>query len=248
MTIDTIDPATPDPNDVAGQGDDEIRAFKQNIVDTFPQAPVSTPADPWDIVLAVGPRALNDVINKATDADLNALDVRVGVNELAITDHEGRIVQNESDIATLQTVALDLDDIWPVGSVYIAGDGVSPTTKGLPGTWGVVGDGRFLLGAGSGFGGVAGGNSVVLSETQIPQHKHTTISYREDSGNTPANTPAYCFTSPARTFTSFKAGRDQSSAEWAEYNSDVGVNLLATPDAIDVQNAHLIVRFYQRTA
>lgn len=87
MTIDTIDPAQPDPNDPAGQGDDQLRDFKQSIVDTFPQAPVSTPADPWDIVLSVGPRALNDVINKATAADLAATDAQVGTNTIDIANN-----------------------------------------------------------------------------------------------------------------------------------------------------------------
>lgn len=246
MTINTIDPAVPDPNDVAGQGDDELRALKQIIVDTFPQAPVATPLDPWDIVLSVGPRALDDVINKATNADLAALDVRVGVTELAIVNHEGRITANEAAIATFDTPAAILAAAWPVGALYVAADGVSPTTKGIPGTWAVLGDGRFLLGAGSGFGSTGGANSVSLVEANLPQHKHTTISYREDSGVNVL--PSYAYTSPARTFSTVKAGRDQSSSEMAEFNSDSGINLSGSPTAVNVQNAYVTVRFWQRTA
>lgn len=84
MTIDTIDPGQPDPNDPAGQGDDQLRDFKQDIVDTFPQAPTATPTDPWDIPLEVGPRAVNDVINKATTADLAATDAQVLANTIQI--------------------------------------------------------------------------------------------------------------------------------------------------------------------
>ncbi len=243
-TINEIDPSTPDPNDVAGQGDDELRAFKQVIFDSFPQAPIATPADPWDIVLAVGPRAINDVVNKATNADLAALDVRVGVNELAVADHEIRITANEGDIATLQAIP----EAWPIGSIFISGDGGTPNSKGILGTWVAVGDGRFLLGAASGFGGTANPTNPTLVAANLPQHKHKYASFREDAATT-GNIPSVYTTSPATTYSSIKAGRDQSSTQYSEFNTDLGIGLSGSPTAISIDPpASLTVRFFQRTA
>jgi hypothetical protein len=242
MTIDTIDPATPDPNDVAGQGDDEIRAFKQVIVDTFPQAPTATPADPWDIVLQVGPRALNDVVNKATDADLAALDVRVGVTELAIVDHETRISTNEGDILALQNAP----NPWPDGSLFVSASGASPTTLGIAGTWVARGDGRVLMGQASGFGGNAGTDQLSLAEAEIPPHKHQHTTFREGSGVF-GLVPAVYRTSPATDTGNHFAGRDGSSDEWIAFNTDEGINTVG--DAITLpEPPNFIVRFFERTA
>ena len=245
MTINTIDPSTPDPDGVAGQGDDEIRAFKQVIADTFPQAPVSTPADPWDIVLAVGPRALNDVINKATNSDLAALDVRVGVNELAVVDHENRITSLEAQVAALDTKADILAAAWPVGSLYVAFDGQSPSSKGIPGTWTTMGNGRFLLNATSGFGNNVGTNALNLTAANIPAHKHTHTSFREASGQT-GLIPSVYRTNPTAT-SSHLAGRDASSDEWAIYNTDSGIGTIGSTITLPTPFA-INVRFYRRSA
>jgi len=247
MTISTIDPATPLDSDPAGQGDDQIRTLKQAIVDQF----AGQAGDLYDIPVTAGPRSLNAVDSKADQADLDAIDARVTVNEGNIgtlqtesTDYESRISAIEADYTTAaQAGAL----AWPVGSLFISADGGTPTSKGLPGTWSVVGDGRMLMGDPV-TGTEAGSNSVTLVEGNLPEHKHTSVSYREDAGTTAASTPAYVFTNPARAFSSFKSGRDASSAEWAEWNTDGGVNLTGSPSAVDVTNAHLTVRFYRRTA
>jgi microcystin-dependent protein len=68
---------------------------------------------------------------------------------------------------------------WPVGSVYIAVDAVSPATKFGGGTWAFLGAGRTLVGFLEGdpdFGtleGTGGAKTVTLTEAQIPAHTHT---------------------------------------------------------------------------
>lgn len=255
MTIDTIDPAQPDPNDPAGQGDDQLRALKQVIQDTFPQVPVSTPADPWDIVLAVGPRALNDVINKATNADLTALDVRVGVNELAIADHEGRITTNEAAIATFDTPANILDAAWPVGSIFISADGGTPTAKGIPGSWAAVGDGRFLIGSASGHGGTGGSSSVSLTAENLPVHKHT-FPLPSKNGDIPgtwvSDGKGEYAQNPVRFLLSSRVGEDANETRWSATNTSDGADYTPAPlngDAVTLpEPLNLIVRFFERTA
>jgi hypothetical protein len=247
MTISTIDPATPDPNAVAGLGDDEIRTLKTAIVNQF----AGQVGDLYDIPVTAGPRALNAVSTKADQADLDALDARVstlettqGTQDAAIVAIDARLTSVESDYTTL---AAALGAAWPVGAIYISADNVNPASKGLPGTWTAVGDGRFLFG-GPAVGTTGGANSVQLTESNLPQHKHQHTTFREDSGNTAASTPSYAYTSPNQAFNSHKSGRDASSAEWAEFNTDEGVNLSASPDPINTQPAYLTVRFFQRTA
>ena len=254
MTINTIDPSTPDPNDPVGQGDDEIRALKQAIADTFPQTPVSTPTDPWDIPLQVGPREINAITDLATNADLLALDVRVGAAELNINNNISRITILEAFAATAGSAFTSLEDAleaaWPVGSLHISADGLNPSTKGIPGTWNPIGDGQFLRGSVNDFG-VSGGNDsnqVTLIEANLPQHKHGHTTYREDSGMQTALLDPVFFTNPARLPASHMAGRDASSAEFTIFNTDFGVNLSPTPDPIDVSPSFVNVRFFERVA
>ena len=251
-TINTLDPATPDPNDIVGLGDDEIRALKQVITGTFSQTPTDTPADPWDIPLAVGPRTLASILTAASAADLAALDTRVGAIEGSLAGLVTALAALDIRTVALETNAVTaaqaLDAAFPVGTLYVAADGISPTTKGIPGTWIVQGDDRFLLGSNSNFGDEGGNENseLVLEETNLPQHKHQHSTYREDSGTT-ALDPTF-FTEPVTTFMSHSAGRSASSAENAIFNTDEGVNLLENPTPIDLSPAFLRVRFFSRIA
>ena len=252
MTINTIDPATPGPTDPVGQGDDQIRALKQAITNTFPQAPGSSADDPWDIPLQVGPRTIADVLNKADAVDLNALDVRVGSVEISQLNQNTRLDTLEAfavnAVSIFATPQGALDAAWPVGSMYIAADGVNPENRGFPGTWVPAGDGRFLVGGIIDFGDEVGNtdSEVVLTESNLPQHKHAHTTFREDSGQE-GDIPATFFSSPTRNFRTHLAGRDASTFEYAIYNTDEGVNLSPNPDPVDLSPAALVVRFYRRT-
>lgn len=244
MTISNIDPLTPGINDVAGQGDDQIRALKGDLVNQF-QGEVG---DLYDIPILVGPRSLNLVNEKADQADLDATDANVatnttqiGLNTTAITDQEVRLAAIEADYTTADQAG---NIAWPVGSLFISADGGTPTAKGLPGTWTVVGDGRVLLGDPT-TGTEAGANEVTLTAAQIPQHQHKHTGGR-DAGTTGA-LPSYA-TNPPTPFNEWKTGSNSTNARYAEMNTDQGIGLQATPDPVDVRGAHLTVRFYERTA
>lgn len=248
MTISTIDPAAPADNDPAGQGDDQLRAFKQAVVDQF----AGQAGDLYDIPVTAGPRSLNAVDDKANQTDLDAVDARVstletndGTQDTNITDHENRIAAIEADYTTASQAA---GSAWPVGSIFVSLDGGTPASKGLPGNWSAVGDGRVLIGAASGHGGQSGNanHQVSLSVGQIPPHKHAHTTYREDSSQGASTTPAYAYTSPSRSLVHHRAGRDQSSSEWAEFNTDEGIGTGTTP--VNVQPDSLIVRFFERTS
>ena len=243
MTINSIDPLTPDANAVAGLGDDEIRALKLAITSQF----VGEVGDLYDIPITAGPRALNAVADKADQADLDAViadldtvETQQGLNVAAIVDHEARIAAIEGDYTTASEAA---QTAWPVGSLFVSADGGAPNAKGIPGTWVVVGDGRVLLGDPT-TGVEAGSMSVTLAEGDLPAHKHQHSSYRENSGVTAL--PSVYSSDPAQTFSSHLAGRDASSAEFAIFNTDEGIGLDADP--VDITPAHLTVRFYRRTA
>lgn len=245
MTISTIDPATPLDSDVAGQGDDQLRAFKAAIVNQF----AGEAGDLYDIPVTVGPRSLNLVNDKANQSDLDTTDANVATNTTDIgtlqtesLDYESRISAIEADYTTLSQAA---GAAWPVGSLFISADGGTPTAKGLPGTWAVVGDGRVLLGDPT-TGTLGGSNTVTLAEDEIPPHKHQHSTYREDSG-VQGVIPAEFRTSPTTTFASHLSGRSNSSGEFAIFNTDEGINTVGNPVTLP-EPLHLTVRFYERTA
>lgn len=243
MTISTIDPATPDPNAVAGLGDDELRALKAALVNQF-QGQVG---DLYDIPVTAGPRSLNAVDTKADQADVDAIAADVatlqtndGTQDTTLANHEGRITALEGSSIDLATA---LNAAWPVGSLFVSADGGTPTAKGLPGTWSVAGDGRFLLG-GTPVGSTGGANSRTLTEANLPPHKHTHTTHRHQSGVS-GTLPAYAYTSPPQALSTQRGGTNSPNSEYAEFNTDEGAGTAA---AVDTTPAFLRVRFYQRTA
>lgn len=242
--IEDLDPQTPDNNDVAGVTDDELRALKLTLNDQF----VGEAGDLYDTAIIVGPRALNQVKDKADGADLAALDARVATLEtsqiqqqVSIDDHEARITAIEADYTTASEAA---GVAWPVGSLFVSADGATPTAKGLPGTWSAVADGRVLLGDPT-TGQEDGANSITLTAAQLPAHKHSHVTHRQQSGDGTGTIPNTYFQSPARSFDSVRGGTNSPDARFAIYNTDEGPGSGA---AVDITPAHYTVRFYRRTA
>lgn len=66
-----------------------------------------------------------------------------------------------------------IDSIYPVGSIYMSANNVNPATL-FGGTWQKL-EGRFLLGAGSGYTlGTTGGEAThKLTENEMPSHNHS---------------------------------------------------------------------------
>ncbi len=75
-------------------------------------------------------------------------------------------------------VAHDLEDAWPVGSIYISVLATDPATTFGFGTWEVYGTGRVLVGIDSGdtdfdtVGEQGGAKGHTLTEAEMPAHTH----------------------------------------------------------------------------
>ncbi len=65
-----------------------------------------------------------------------------------------------------------LDKIYPVGSLYMAVNNVSPAVL-FGGTWAKIEEGRFLMSASAVAGAKGGNNSITLTEDQMPEHMHS---------------------------------------------------------------------------
>lgn len=70
---------------------------------------------------------------------------------------------------------LDLDKIWPIGSVYISVNSTDPSSL-FGGKWEQLKD-RFLLGCGTKTNGTTGGEEFhTLSINEMPNHNHNAVS------------------------------------------------------------------------
>lgn len=71
-----------------------------------------------------------------------------------------------------------IDTIYPVGSVYVSVNNVSPATL-FGGTWVQIKD-RFLLSAGDTYaaGSTGGAATVTLTAAQMPKHRHASNAVR----------------------------------------------------------------------
>lgn len=73
-----------------------------------------------------------------------------------------------------KTVAQVVSDAWPVGSIYLSVTNTNPSSL-FGGTWKQISQGRFLLGAGSGYNaGTTGGEAThQLTVNELPSHSHS---------------------------------------------------------------------------
>lgn len=81
------------------------------------------------------------------------------------------------------------DRIWPVGSIYVSADDVSPAVKFGFGTWVAFGAGRVLVGLDAGqaefdtLGETGGAKDVTLTVAHLPAHTHTLATGTGTTGN-----------------------------------------------------------------
>ena len=87
-------------------------------------------------------------------------------------------VANITDMDTFVGSLIDLDDIYPVGSIYISTVNTNPNTL-FGGTWEAFGQGRCLVGVGAGFsnGQTGGAYTHKLTTAQLPSHSHQHNTY-----------------------------------------------------------------------
>ncbi|WP_041137920.1 phage baseplate protein [Beduini massiliensis] len=81
---------------------------------------------------------------------------------------------------------LTLNKAFPINSVYFTYTNINPGTF-LGGTWSLIGQNRYIIGAGNTYlGGATGGSGVsgqtTLTINQIPSHTHKTAVFANDSG------------------------------------------------------------------
>lgn len=76
---------------------------------------------------------------------------------------------------------LGFDDIYPIGSIYMSVNNVSPSTL-FGGTWEQIED-TFLLASGSNYsnGSTGGSATVSLSASQMPRHNHSTNAHSHNT-------------------------------------------------------------------
>lgn len=108
----------------------------------------------------------------------NVLSTMIGVLDNLATTAKTDIVSAINEVANKET-GTSFDDIYPVGSVYTTFDvGFNPNTN-FSGTWSLLTAGKMLLSAdpeGTGYtksGMTGGAETVTLTTSQIPAHKHT---------------------------------------------------------------------------
>lgn len=80
--------------------------------------------------------------------------------------------------------AISLEDVYPVGAIYMSAVAMNPSTLFGFGTWEQIKD-TFLLAAGSTYnaGSTGGEATVALTTKQIPEHNHAIFYPNEGAGN-----------------------------------------------------------------
>lgn len=107
-----------------------------------------------------------------------------GTNPYAITYYNSTTPETTAPTATGQSndnTAQFLDNIYPIGSIYLSVNNVNPSTY-LGGTWELIKD-KFLVGAGNTYAGGATGGSTT--------HTHTTGNHTLTVAEMPGHTHNY---------------------------------------------------------
>ena len=78
---------------------------------------------------------------------------------------------------------INLDFIYPIGSIYMSVSNVSPSTL-FGGTWSKI-EGRFLLGTSNSYAlNTTGGEAThTLTISEMPSHNHTVSYLKQSAGN-----------------------------------------------------------------
>lgn len=123
----------------------------------------------------------NEVSYDNSTSGLSSTTVQGALDELVdVADLNDRVTALEANQKTL-------DDIYPVGSIFIT-TSLSSTTavaNALGGTWEVYGTGKTLLSSTGASGQTGGSNTVTLNTSNLPSHSHT---YDKANANTEGTT------------------------------------------------------------
>lgn len=196
-TIDQLDSSLPRNVDLIREGDDHLRLIKAVLKTSFPN---------FNSVMSMSSDKLNnlDKALTATDKDGN---LTFGG---AMTMTQGKTLNmGNNRLQNVSNPAADTDAVtlgylkspaarslaYPVGSIYLSINATNPAQSLGFGTWANVGQGRFLVGVGTGTDGRgtqrgfgAGNNNNGFYETQlnanhIPPHAHGVDIWTQNGGN-----------------------------------------------------------------
>lgn len=142
-----------------------------------------TVTDADDVVVDTDPYYTSDTTDMVTnESDVPGNTVSEALESLA------------AQVAALTAAAVNLNDLWPVGSLYLTTTNENPGTRLTVGTWVAHGAGRALIGVGSytdsnSYGlTVAAGTTygtyeaALTSPDQLPPHRHMSVVNAISSG------------------------------------------------------------------
>jgi len=110
----------------------------------------------------------------------------------------------------VKTKYLDLDDVYPIGSIYMSFNSTSPASL-FGGTWELI-QSKFLLGTDdlANIGNTGGEATHLLTIDEMPYHRHTITTYRQYETGTSTD--------------SEKIGRTTQNADGGSSAIDSGAN------------------------
>ena len=110
-----------------------------------------------------------------TNLEVNNLNVTciTSINNKFNLDSEGNLTVKSITTETEDSASVDMNTIYPVGSIYMTVNNVNPSTL-FGGTWEQIKD-KFLLASGDTYAaGTTGGEAMhTLTTDEIPSHTHT---------------------------------------------------------------------------
>jgi hypothetical protein len=156
-----MDIALPLASASAGEGDDEIRAVKRAVIQSFPGDPTgvynSSVADPYDTAVVVGPRYLNSLPAKFATIYANGVDVDSRLDALEAPSTAGQI-------------GVGMIVMWAGGATYPAGWRICDGTAGT-----VDLRNKFVVCAGSSYAAGSSGGGVTKTTDTSGSHTHTSV-------------------------------------------------------------------------
>lgn len=149
--------------DEVNKGDDHLRLIKSVLQNTLPNANAAILPTPTEFNLLVG--------LTADAAELNILDgAIVTTTELNFLSGVTSNVQ-----AQLDAINTFVNGLFPIGHILHTRNAANPSTYGYPGTWAQMGQGRTLIGEGTGAGLTTrvAGAQLGVEDAVVPLHNHS---------------------------------------------------------------------------
>ena len=156
---------------------------------------------------------------------------------------------NTTQIATTAFVTAALSLAFPIGAIFSSTSSSNPATSLGFGTWTAFGEGRVLVGAGTGFAGGATGGSA---DAVVASHSHTATSSVSDPTH---NHPTQGFTgnfNGSNYFPAYNGGVNSATVINNAASTGISVSTTVASAGVSATNANLqpyvVVYMWTRTA